>query len=204
MIGLLWKDIYYVKYTWKILLFSCIFSILLLLTKEQTVFVTMMIFALSFRFSFAPFTYDNYSKWSEYQYSLPVSKKTVVCSRYLFGALVFFVCLLLHIINMTLTSQKVEDEYYVLLSTGVIFFIPIAQAVLFPFLYYFGVEKGKLYAIPVFIMIAVIIVSSSSLLSTIISYVNSIILTIVSIVFMIVCYFYSLSLSIRIENEKVQ
>ncbi len=204
MIGLLRKDIYYVKYTWKVLLFMSILGSVILWTKEQTVFVTMMILALSFRFSFAPFTYDNYSKWSEYQYSLPVSKKTVVCSRYLFGVLVFFVCLLLHIINMTLTSQKVEDQYYVLLSTGVIFFIPIAQAITFPFLYYFGPEKGKLYTIPVFIMIAVIIVSSSGLLSTIISYVNSIILTIVSIVFMTVCYLYSLSLSIRIENEKIK
>ena len=73
------------------------------------------------KFSIIPFTYDNYSKWNTYQYAFPVSKKIVVCSRYLFGLTLFSICLLLSIFSMLLT----EIEY--LLFCSDIFYSPVFQ-----------------------------------------------------------------------------
>lgn len=156
MAGLLWKDLLYIKKIWKtIALFSIFFAVFGFIQGDFSNLLFLYII-IEGNFSMLPFTYDNYSKWNSYQYAFPVSKKTVVCSRYLFGMVLFGSCLflgilviVLHEIEVILTGATKVPIGIDYISANLLpaFFVPIIQSVSFPFLYYFGAEKGKVYIV---------------------------------------------------------
>ncbi len=85
-----------------------------------------------------------------------LSVKTVVCSRYLFGLLLFGICLLFECGRITASANRniaFTRPYapitiqYVSAEILPLFFIPIMQAISFPLMYRFGAEKGRLYVI---------------------------------------------------------
>lgn len=214
MEGLFWKDVLYLKKMWKMVISFGIFFILFHIASNNSfnsiIFIAII---LGGNFSMIPFTYDNYSKWNVYQYAFPVSKKMVVCSRYLFGLALFGVCFLLSLFGMLLT----EVEYllfcsdvppFTLQSASLellpVFFIPIMQAISFPLLYRFGAEKGRIY---IFCLVAVMIAGISIVTTGMgyqienISLSYSSMLTIM-IIIIIMLYIFSLLLSIKIEQKK--
>ncbi len=214
MVGLLWKDILYLKKMWKMVIAFGIFFILFHIASNNSfnsiVFIAII---LGGNFSMLPFTYDNYSKWNHYQYTFPVSKKIVVCSRYLFGLALFGACLLLSIFGMLLT----EIEYllfcsdvpsftlqYVSSELLPVFFIPIMQAISFPLLYRFGAEKGRIYVLclvaTIIAAISVVTTGMGYQIGTVsISYSDVLVIMIGMSILLYTC---SLLLSIRIEQKK--
>lgn len=157
-----------------------------------------------------PFSYDNYSKWNEYQYAFPVSKKTVVCSRYLFGLVLFGICLLLNVVGLLLVQIEIllfTRPYapitiqYVSAEILPLFFIPIMQAISFPLMYRFGAEKGRSYVICAIAVIIAIVISVIRIWGGEITY-SSVLITLVGVA--VVMYVLSMLLSICIEKKKVQ
>ena len=157
-----------------------------------------------------PFNYDSYSKWNEYQYSFPISKKTVVCSRYLFGLLLFGICLLLNVVGLLLVQIEIllfTRPYapitiqYVSAEILPLFFIPIMQAISFPLMYRFGAEKGRLYVICAIAVIIAIVMSVMKIWGGEITY-SSVLITLVGVA--VVMYVLSMLLSIHIEQKKMQ
>ncbi len=118
--------------------------------------MSYIILILGESFAMLVFEYDHNSKWKEYQYAFPVSKKTVVCSRYLFGFIIFGFYLFSSLVGIFLsdvvTAESIGQEW-ILTQIGIICWIPILQAVAFPILYYFGSKKGILYSDTIFIII---------------------------------------------------
>lgn len=162
-------------------------------------------------FSMLPFSYDNYSKWNEYQYAFPVSKKTVVCSRYLFGLVLFGICLLLNVVGLLLEQIEIllfTRPYvpitiqYVSAEILPLFFIPIMQAISFPLMYRFGAEKGRLYVICAIAVIIAIVMSVMKIWGGEIITYSSVLITLASMA--VVLYVLSMLLSICIEKKKVQ
>ena len=68
MIGLLYKDVIYMKKMWKTVLLFSVFFIVFSFVQSNTIsamsFISIMIGG---NFSMLPFNYDSYSKWNEYQ-----------------------------------------------------------------------------------------------------------------------------------------
>ena len=211
MIGLLYKDVIYMKKMWKTVLLFSVFFIVFSFVQSNTIsamsFISIMI---GENFSMLPFNYDSYSKWNEYQYSFPISKKTVVCSRYLFGLLLFGICLLLNVVGLLLVQIEIllfTRPYapitiqYVSAEILPLFFIPIMQAISFPLMYRFGAEKGRLYVICAIAVIIAIVMSVMKIWGGEITY-SSVLITLVGVA--VVMYVLSMLLSIHIEQKKMQ
>ncbi len=211
MIGLLYKDVIYMKKMWKTVLLFSVFFIVFSFVQSNTIsamsFISIMIGG---NFSMLPFNYDSYSKWNEYQYSFPISKKTVVCSRYLFGLLLFGSCLLLNVVGLLLVQIEIllfTRPYapitiqYVSAEILPLFFIPIMQAISFPLMYRFGAEKGRLYVICAIAVIIAIVISVIRIWGGEITY-SSVLITLVGVA--VVMYVLSMLLSIHIEQKKMQ
>ncbi len=211
MIGLLYKDVIYMKKMWKTVLLFSVFFIVFSFVQSNTIsaisFISIMIGG---NFSMLPFSYDNYSKWNEYQYAFPVSKKTVVCSRYLFGLVLFGICLLLNVVGLLLVQIEIllfTRPYapitiqYVSAEILPLFFIPIMQAISFPLMYRFGAEKGRLYVICAIAVIIAIVISVIRIWGGEITY-SSVLITLVGVA--VVMYVLSMLLSIHIEQKKMQ
>ena len=212
MIGLLYKDMIYMKKMWKTVILFAVFFIVFSFVQSNTIsamsFIAIMIGG---NFSMLPFSYDNYSKWNEYQYAFPVSKKTVVCSRYLFGLVLFGICLLLNVVGLLLVQIEIllfTRPYapitiqYVSAEILPLFFIPIMQAISFPLMYRFGAEKGRLYVICAIAVIIAIVMSVMKIWGGEIITYSSVLITLASMA--VVLYVLSMLLSICIEKKKVQ
>jgi len=212
MIGLLYKDMIYMKKMWKTVILFAVFFIVFSFVQSNTIsamsFISIMIGG---NFSMLPFSYDNYSKWNEYQYAFPVSKKTVVCSRYLFGLVLFGICLLLNVVGLLLVQIEIllfTRPYapitiqYVSAEILPLFFIPIMQAISFPLMYRFGAEKGRLYVICAIAVIIAIVMSVMKIWGGEIITYSSVLIILASMA--VVLYVLSMLLSICIEKKKVQ
>ncbi len=211
MIGLLYKDVIYMKKMWKTVILFAVFFIVFSFVQSNTIsaisFISIMIGG---NFSMLPFSYDNYSKWNEYQYAFPVSKKTVVCSRYLFGLVLFGICLLLNVVGLLLVQIEIllfTRPYapitiqYISAEILPLFFIPIMQAISFPLMYRFGAEKGRSYVICAIAVIIAIVMSVMKIWGGEITY-SSVLITLVGVA--VVMYVLSMLLSIHIEQKKMQ
>lgn len=146
MLALLEKDIYIIwKKTRAFLLLLLLY--LVMSAGNQTFFVSFsVIFA-----AMLPVTvmgYDEKSKWDRLVNTMPISRKQIVLSRYLFGlAAIIAVTLLYLVLSLVLTpvvfreSWTVDRLYLALMvDAGAL----VMQALYFPLLFRFGVEKGRL------------------------------------------------------------
>ncbi len=200
MIGLLWKDILYLKKIWKVFLFLNLcfvaFGCLSYLKNKNFLDMSYIILILGESFAVLAFEYDHNSKWKEYQYAFPVSKKTVVCSRYLFGFIIFgfyfFSSLVGILLSDVITRESIGQEW-ILTQIGIICFIPMMQAVAFPILYYFGSKKGILYSDTIFIVMMFYFGKNANMLDFH--------FTATKAVLLLLFYLCSLILSIKIEQR---
>ena len=128
MAGLVWKDIIYIKKMWKTMLFAVLFFILFSFSRNDAVSsMALIAIMVGSNFSMIPFNYDNYSKWNEYQYAFPISRKTAVCSRYLFGVIVFGCCALIYALIMMFQSFS-RHLYLFSMSLKIVAYMPVVTS----------------------------------------------------------------------------
>ncbi len=207
MAGLVWKDIIYIKKMWKTMLFAVLFFILFSFSRNDAVSsMALIAIMVGSNFSMIPFNYDNYSKWNEYQYAFPISRKTAVCSRYLFGAIVFGCCVLIYALIMMFQLfiiNEIPEKEHLLIQIGVVCFVPVMQSILFPLIYHCGVEQARLYLIAIFALIAMLVIGCSSVIVNMFCEGNTIMIIATMIIIPILLYILSLRLSINIEQKKM-
>ena len=145
MKGLIVKDLLMIKGNGKaILTFLFVFCIISLQGNDiiyfVPAFISMMIFMTTF-------SYDEYNKWDAYAITLPTKKESIVLSKYigsisllLFSLIVtFLIALIIGIIN-----QNFDAEYTLTLLGACGGSIVFLEAIIFPLLIKFGVEKGRI------------------------------------------------------------
>ena len=145
MKGLIVKDLLMIKGNGKaILTFLFVFCIISLQGNDiiyfVPAFISMMIFMTTF-------SYDEYNKWDAYAITLPIKKDSIVLSKYigsisllLFSLIVtFLIALIIGIIN-----QNFDAEYTLTLLGACGGSIVFLEAIIFPLLIKFGVEKGRI------------------------------------------------------------
>lgn len=96
-------------------------------------------------FSIVPFRYDENFMWNNYQYAFPVTKKDVVCSRYLYGVVVSVICVLIAVLSIIIKCIVTTDRnilYVCSVHILPVCIVPIIQACSYPLTYCFGVKKN--------------------------------------------------------------
>ncbi|NLN04023.1 MAG: ABC-2 transporter permease [Clostridiaceae bacterium] len=91
--------------------------------------------------------YDERAKWDRYAAMLPYTKKSIVLSKYIMGYAGLFLASLLtvtgHVVYANIKGSVIEAGYFY--EMGVLVSIALFYlAVHLPFMYKFGVEKGRL------------------------------------------------------------
>jgi len=123
-------------------------------------FMSVYMSILCMMLCISTFSYDDYSKWDRYALALPLTRKDIVKSRYVFA-------LILLVISFTIGSLVNMIGLFIYdsaITLGLIFAIPLATiiaitfiiAILFPAMYKYGAEKGRLVLLLVSILLGIV------------------------------------------------
>ena len=145
MLGLIKKDLLMIKGNLRqAILFLVVFIILALQENNiiviVPVFVSMMIFMTTF-------SYDEYNKWEAYAISLPVSRKNIVKAKYFASIILWTIALLVTAVItvvMGIFEQNINYSEMIGMILGCVFSIVLLEALMFPLIFKFGVEKGRI------------------------------------------------------------
>jgi ABC-2 type transport system permease protein len=160
MTGLIIKDLLNLKKQGKIYLLLVVFYFAMGLVNENTSMFTSMMTMVAVLIPLTAMAYDERSKWDRYALTMPISRKNMVMSRYLLGLIFLIVAFVLSmLVNMVISNMKTAENTLVVLggfSTGL-----MLMSVIFPLLFKFGVEKGRiLMMIVIFIPVAALMMIS--------------------------------------------
>ena len=145
MLGLIKKDLLMIKGNLRqAILFLVVFIILALQENNiiviVPVFVSMMIFMTTF-------SYDEYNKWEAYAISLPVSRKNIVKAKYFASIILWAIAPLVTAVItvvMGIFEQNINYSEMIGMILGCVFSIVLLEALMFPLIFKFGVEKGRI------------------------------------------------------------
>ncbi|MGB4606880.1 MAG: ABC-2 transporter permease [Tissierellia bacterium] len=160
MTGLIIKDLLNLKKQGKIYLLLVVFYFAMGLVNENTSMFTSMMTMVAVLIPLTAMAYDERSKWDRYALTMPISRKNMVMSRYLLGLIFLIVAFVLSmLVNMVISNMKTAENTLVVLggfSTGL-----MLMSVIFPLLFKFGVEKGRIFMmIVIFIPVAALMMIS--------------------------------------------
>lgn len=91
------------------------------------------------------FSYDDFSKWNEFAVSLPLSRKTIVLSRYFFSLILACAIAALNFLVAAILSVVGNENFSDLaIPVCVVFFyVLFIYSVLFPLIYKVGIERAR-------------------------------------------------------------
>ena len=145
MLGLIKKDLLMIKGNMRqVMLFLIVFLILALQENNiiviVPVFVSMMVFITTF-------SYDEYNKWDAYAITLPISRKDIVKSKYITSVILWLIALLVIVVIVGIMETFEQNiDYFEMFGMilGCALSIVLLEAVMFPLIFKFGVEKGRI------------------------------------------------------------
>ena len=210
MTGLLMKDWKLLKNQGKYFLTVILFAGMMLFINswEYTSFATSYMTFLITMFALSSFSYDEYDNGMQFLLGLPISRKTYVKEKYLFGTILAVVTWTLSILMQMLFSGFQKPADYVFEFPGI---FPVFLAIVFLFLGYsipfvlkYGSEKGRTisYGTLFGVFALILILSKTDSFDTVAKLAEHVlengmgvlILCIVSIVFFIGSYFVSVNI----------
>lgn len=154
MIGLILKDLIYMRKQAKILLILIVFYIVLFSQMKDTSglisMIAMILVLLCSILVMNSFAYDELSKWDIYALSLPVTKTEIVLSKYLLTGLFAGVGVVFSVL-VALAKQLLNTEAWVGIyaAFGVAM---VLSCILIPLLFQFGVQRARLFIALIFLI----------------------------------------------------
>jgi hypothetical protein len=154
--GLLMKDFYSLRQYAKTMIFMLVFFALIssVLTNPVTFYVGFIVF-MCIMMSITSFSYDALAKWDRYALTMPVSRKDVVAEKYLLsiilclgGAVIAFLLSLLLLYFKPVDNFPLSEHLYGTLAIVCIAFF--FTGILLPLTFRFGVEKSRIFLIAVY------------------------------------------------------
>ena len=147
MKGLLLKDWYCIKnYFRAFLIFDIIFLIVSCFSEGMS-FYLFYPCVFSSLISMSLLSYEEQEKWNVYVQTLPYSKAQLVSTKYIISLLIglstVFVCTFVQLL-MSIYRQTFDISTMINLITTLVSCSTIPAAVLLPFIYKFGVTKGRI------------------------------------------------------------
>lgn len=146
MKGLILKDFFVIRKQAKVLLGVLIFYLVYAIATKE-ISMLAMITLLCVMMPITTMAYDEKNKWDKYVLSMPVSRSTLVLSKYFFGIMLD----LIGIVLVTLISMIMVFSFNEMIITEVLLMSVVFGAmglvflaIMLPILFKFGVEKGRL------------------------------------------------------------
>ncbi len=201
MKGLLIKDLINLKkqgiVIGAILIFYMFFSVI----NQDSAFLITISVLLCTMLPITSLAFDEQAKWDRYALSLPISRKKLVLSKYVLGILLNLGTLaVLSIITLVLHLQSDDPIWLIILAAGGVGLLILS--LLLPIMFRFGVEKGRLVMIAVFIIPTILIFMSPYLNYTLPTEQSVIRLLYASPFVIAAILWLSISLSVRIYTKK--
>ena len=150
MKGLLLKDILNIKKQGLIYLFLIAVWFFIGINNKDISYLSWVIVMVTFMLPITVISYDEKAKWERYALTMPISKGTIVVSRYLLAIAISIVGGILSTIAGLIISTNIKEVLITnmsVISVGLLF---IAFA--FPLILKYGVEKGRLVMVFLFII----------------------------------------------------
>jgi ABC-2 type transport system permease protein len=154
VIGLLIKDLYALKKQWRVVfLITIIYLVFSISSENMSMFSTIsIVYAIILPMS--AMAYDEHCKWDKYALSLPLSRTTIVLSKYVLGIMLNLAA------GILVSGVNVAFSYYwgqdigeaIATALGISGAGLIMLAVMLPVLFKFGVEKARLIMIVIFLV----------------------------------------------------
>ena len=157
MKGLILKDLLLIKGNLRTLLIIFFGFMIMALNNISTVSFIIPFFAVMMCIS--TFNYDEYNKWNTYAITLPGGRKSIVQSKYIATILLVvlssIVSILVSIIIGNINGNINYEETFSTLFGG-LFGISLVMSIMYPLIYKYGNEKGRLFLfIGIFLITAV-------------------------------------------------
>ena len=145
MIGLIKKDLLMIKSNLKLVII--IFAVLFIMSLQgefDISFVPPFIVVMLFM---STFSYDEYNKWDAYAITLPNGRKSVVASKYLATIILIAISIIITIvlnIIVGLINSNINFDSMIPTMIGCFFGIILAVSIIYPFIFKYGIEKGRI------------------------------------------------------------
>lgn len=209
MKGLVLKDLLLIKGNLRTLLIIFFGFMIMALNNIATVSFIIPFFAVMMCIS--TFNYDEYNKWNAYAITLPGGRKNIVKSKYISTILLVvlssIISILVSIIIGNINGNINYEETFSTLFGG-LFGIFLVMSIMYPLIYKYGNEKGRLFLfIGVFLITAVggvifnTVDTSGINKPAIIDFLDKFGLYLLPIVSLVILYI-SYSVSVRIYKNK--
>lgn len=202
MKGLIIKDILMIKNNIKLL--SIAFLVWLILSSTQNNDITFVLPFLAIMIFISTFSYDDYNNWNAYAITLPNGRKNVVKSKYIASIiLTVVIALICGVISYIFYKTKMLNLIQQL--SGSLVGVIIVISLLYPIMFKYGSEKGRIITM----LLVIGTVCISGLISKIINipekYINifsnyeTAFLAVISIVSLIISYIISKKIYLKKE-----
>lgn len=147
MTGLIKKDLYLMKSNLKLILIIFVVFTISSINQESNNLYFMPALVSTMLFM-STFSYDEYNKWNTYATALPTGREKIVIAKYLVTLLLNIVVFIITIV-LSLIVGKIEENLNVeeVFQTiaGILVATIIIQSIIYPLIYKFGVEKGRIW-----------------------------------------------------------
>lgn len=145
MLGLIKKDLLMARGNLKtIVIMLVVFTLVAIDGNNNFSFIPAFI---SIMIMMSTFSYDEYNKTDAYISSVPNGRRNAVKSKYLTTLLVVFISIVITFlvsIAVGYAKNSINMEEIISITLGGGFAITIIQAILYPLIYKFGVEKSRI------------------------------------------------------------
>lgn len=153
MRGLIYKDLYNLKkYMRQLVFIIAAMAVLFGMQDSGSSFLGVYTVMVSMMVVISSMSYDEFAKWDKFVLTMPVSRKTLVGSKYLLGLLVTaggsLIAIALGLIIGIVTRRGTSADD--LIGIAACFFVCLLLlSILLPLLYKFGVEKARMMILAV-------------------------------------------------------
>lgn len=145
MIGLIKKDLLIIKSNIRLVLVMFLVFFLMSWQGEfdmsfAPAFVSIMLFM-------STFSYDEYNKWNAYAVTLPNGRKNVVVAKYVATLILIFISIFVTVllnIVIGIINNNVCLEEVISTMSGCFLGIVIIEAIMYPLIFKYGIEKGRI------------------------------------------------------------
>ncbi|MDD2994029.1 MAG: type transport system permease protein [Clostridiales bacterium] len=166
MSGILYKDLMNLRrYLRQLVLVFAVLLVIFSFSDNNYSFISAYAIMISMMTVISSLAYDEQAHWDKYALTMPLSRKTLVGSKYLLGLLIALagsvIALLVIVGGVLLANQDLIEGLSVVASCLCVALILLA--ILLPFIYKFGVEKARMMMLAVFLLPTLAILAASQL-----------------------------------------
>ena len=145
MLGLIKKDFLMIKGNSKVLaVVLFVFFLMALEGQFDASFAPTFIIVMLFM---STFSYDEYNKWDAYAITLPNGRKNIVKSKYIASLILILIAVIVTVLLNCLVgiiNNSLEFDKFIPALIGGAFATVLIQAIMYPLIFKFGMEKGRI------------------------------------------------------------